>query len=214
MSKNLPEALRGLYAILDETLIVRGNPRKAARSLVECGVGVIQYRAKKAGAGYMLEAAAAINEECSKCGALFIVNDRADVAMISGAPGVHVGQDDLPVSACRKVMGEDAVVGVSTHSEEEIEAAVRNGADYIGYGPVFGTSTKENPLEPRGLDALAEVVSSVDIPVVAIGGINVENIGEVRKAGAAGAAVISALASKSCLEEGAKALVEAWEKAG
>ena len=214
MRKNLPETLRGLYAILDESVIVRGNPREAARSLLSSGVRVIQYRAKTAEAGYMLEAASTINEECHEHGALFIVNDRADVAMLSGAAGVHVGQEDLPPAACRKVMGEDAVVGVSTHSRKEIEAAVTDGADYIGYGPVFGTSTKENPLEPRGIEALADVVSSVDIPVVAIGGINVENIGNVRKAGAAGAAVISALASKSCLEEGAKALVEAWEKAG
>lgn len=214
MRKNLPDTLRGLYAILDESLIARGNHREAARRLLENGVRVIQYRAKGVEAGYMLDAALEINEECAEHGALFIVNDRADVALISGAAGVHVGREDLPVPACRKVMGDDAVVGASTHSEEEVNAALEAGADYIGYGPVFDTSTKENSLEPRGVEALAEVVSSVNIPVVAIGGINVENIGEIRRAGAAAAAVISALVSKNCLEESAKALTKAWEKAG
>jgi len=214
LKKNLRDAIRGLYAIMDESLLADGNHRQAARRLLDSGVRVIQYRAKKAGGGYMLEAALAIREECDRRGALFIVNDRADVAALSGAGGVHVGQDDLPVSACRKVLGDDAVVGVSTHSDEEVRAALDAGADYIGYGPVFGTTTKEDPLEPRGVEALAEVSSAVGVPVVAIGGINVENIGEVRRAGAAAAAVISALASAGCLEKSAKALIEAWGKAG
>jgi thiamine-phosphate pyrophosphorylase len=125
--------------------------------------------------------------------ALVIVNDRADLAVLAGADGVHVGEEDLPVAAARAVVGPDLLVGRSTRTLEEGLAALADGADHVGYGPIFATASKAIAAPPRGLGALGEVASRLPAPVVAIGGIGLDTIGPVAAAGAAAAAVIGAL---------------------
>jgi len=202
---------RGLYAILDESLVTDGNWGGMARKLLAGGARVIQLRAKSLPAGDMLQAAKKVAAECKVYGAIFIVNDRADVALLSGADGVHVGQDDIPVRACRKVLGPKALIGVSTNSIEEAIEAVKAEPDYIGYGPIFTTESKQTSGNPRGVESLAEVVKAVAIPVVAIGGIMPDNVASVKKAGAHAAAVITALALHGDIEKGAREIIRVWE---
>ena len=203
----------GLYAILDESIVGSGDWAGSTRDLLSGGARVIQLRTKTLEAGDMLEAAKAVIEKCRAVNAVFIVNDRADVALIAGADGVHVGDEDIPVKECRKLLGDKAIIGASTHSKEDALEAARSGADYIGYGPIYQTGTKQSSRAPRGIEALAEIVKSVSIPVIAIGGIDPDNVAAVKKAGATGAAVIGALGASGDIEAGANAMINAWEVA-
>jgi len=196
--------VRGLYAIAD-------RPELAA-AFARGGASVVQLRVKRAGAGEMLRAARAAAGECRARGVLFIVDDRTDVARLAGADGVHLGQDDLDVSAARAVLGPGAIVGVSTHSDAEIDAALAAGADYLGFGPVFATATKEAALPPpHGIEGLARAVRRAGrTPVVAIGGITVASAAAVAAAGAACAAAISELCDASDPEGRARAFAAAF----
>jgi thiamine-phosphate pyrophosphorylase len=123
-------------------------------------------------------------------GCRLIINDRADIALACAADGVHLGQEDLPLQVARRLLG-NKIIGISTHDLDQAKAAEQNGADYIGFGPVFGTSTKDTGYTARGLTVLRQISSVVDIPIVAIGGVTQANIEDVWRAGAASAAVIS-----------------------
>ncbi len=138
--------------------------------------------------------------------ALFIVNDHPDIAEAVDADGVHLGQDDLPIDQARKILGSGKIVGISTHSREQAAEAERAGADYIGFGPVFSTATKDAG-EAKGISGLKAVKQTVGIPVIAIGGITQANIGEVFQAGADGAAVISAVLSAGDIAQAAREMV-------
>ena len=122
-----------------------------------------------------------------------MVNDRVDIAMASGADGVHLGQEDLPISAARKVLGDHKIIGASTHSVEQAQEAEREGADYVAIGPVFFTATKPGLGSAKGIEIIGKVKEKVHIPVIAIGGINSDNVEKTLKAGADGVAVISAV---------------------
>lgn len=124
---------------------------------------------------------------------LFIVNDRVDIALAAQADGVHLGQEDLPLDIARKLMGKKKIIGISTHDLAQAQEAERGGADYIGFGPIFGTSTKETGYLPRGPAMLKEIRQAVKIPIVAIGGITEDNVSQVWEAGADSAAIISDL---------------------
>jgi thiamine-phosphate pyrophosphorylase len=124
--------------------------------------------------------------------AALVVNDHPDIALAAEADGVHLGQDDLPLREARKIMGKDAIIGISTHTIEQAIIAQKDGADYIGFGPIFHTTTKDAG-SPQGTDRLREVKKHIDIPVVAIGGINITNIRSVIEAGADAVAVASAI---------------------
>ncbi len=137
-----------------------------------------------------------IREAADELCKLFIVNDRVDVAIASGADGVHLGQSDLPVEAARDLMGESAIIGLSVHNVEEAVAAVEGGADYLGVGAIFTTSTKPDAQQALGLGAIYEVVNAVDVPIVAIGGIDRGNIQDVIRAGADSAAVVSSVVAQ------------------
>ncbi len=128
-----------------------------------------------------------------KGGGIFIVNDRVDVAKAIGADGVHLGQEDLPLADARAILGPGKLIGISTHTLAQAVEAESGGVDYIGFGPIFPTATKENPGPVVGVDGLREVRARVRIPVVAIGGITAKNAGDVRAAGADGVAVVSAV---------------------
>jgi thiamine-phosphate pyrophosphorylase len=162
-----------------------------AVELAEAGCSLLQLRAKTLGAGPMTELARRMVEALHPSGTLLIVNDRADVAAASGAAGVHVGDEDLPVEAVRRVVGRDAIVGFSTHSVEEAARASSCGADYLGFGPVFESPTKAGVRDARGLELLAKACSATSLPVVAIGGVALETAQDCWRAGAASVAVIS-----------------------
>lgn len=186
---------RGLYAILDLNTpddLRPGRLRQRAADLLSARPCCLQLRAKRIGGLAVRDAAGAVLTMARAAGVPFCVNDRVDLALLVGADAVHVGQEDLPLGEVRKILGERRMfVGVSTNNVEQARTAVRGGADYIGFGPVFGTRTKENPDPTVGTAALRDVCAAVGIPVVAIGGVARANVAEVVAAGAAAAAVIS-----------------------
>ncbi len=182
-----------LYALTDSNLSLGRPVLEVAKALLDAGIRILQYREKDKKAGLMLEECLALREMTRAAGACFIVNDHVDIAMLCEADGVHVGQDDLPVSAVRRLVGPDIIIGLSTHSPEQARAAVAAGADYIGVGPIYATKTKKDVCAPVTLDYLDWVVGNIDLPFVAIGGIKCHNIGEVTRHGARCCALVSEL---------------------
>ena len=145
---------------------------------------LVQYRAKEKELGDKYRECREIRRLTREAGATFIVNDHPDLALMVEADGVHLGQDDYPIEAVRQMVGNEMIIGLSTHSRSQAEDAIRRGADYIGVGPLFRTATKKHVCEPVGLEYLDYAVSHVSIPFVAIGGIKVHNVSEVRRHGA------------------------------
>ena len=183
-----------LCVITDATLVPGRDHVAVAEAALAGGADMIQLRDKTPDLRRLLPQARRIRAVCRAHGALFIVNDRLDLALAAGADGVHVGQDDLPATVARRLLGPDLILGVSTHDRAQAGAAAGAGADYIGFGPMFGTHTKDTGYTPRGTAMLREIRETVRVPIVAIGGITLENIGEVIAAGADAPAVISAVA--------------------
>lgn len=186
-----------LYAILDTSLaIARGyDPVELARRFLDGGARLIQLRAKDASSAQLLAWADAIRDAADRAGARLIVNDRADIALMARAHGVHVGQEDVPPSAVRRLFGGVPItIGLSTHTAGQIAAASAEPVDYIAIGPVFGTGTKETGYEAVGLAMVREAAArNGGRPVVAIGGITLETARSVLDAGAASVAIISDL---------------------
>lgn len=176
----------GLYGITAEKYSCGRSNIEVVRQMIEAGIKIIQYREKRPQKSYraILEECRQIRELTRAAGVTFIVNDYLDVALLVDADGVHVGQDDLPVTEVKKLFGADKIVGLSTHSPEQAEAAVLAGADYIGVGPIFATNTKDDVCDPVGLGYLDWVVANISLPFVAIGGIKVHNIEQVLRRGA------------------------------
>jgi len=185
--------ISGLYVITDEELAPGRTHVEIARAALAGGAKLIQIRDKHASDRQFYEAALEIRRLTADAGALFFVNDRIDIAAVVGADGVNVGQSDLPVAAVRSILGPKAIIGQSCESIEQAIQAVRDEADYIGFGPVFATSTKLDTGEASGIEMLKRVCMEATIPVVAIGGIGLANIDAVASAGAASAAVVSAV---------------------
>lgn len=185
-----------LYVVTDSQLSRCRSDAEVARMAYEGGADVVQLRMKNADGGAMLEQANLIRQYADEMCRLFIVNDRVDIAMASGADGVHLGQSDIPLETARRLMGDDAIIGISVDNVEQAVAAEEGGADYVGVGAVFQTSTKPDAMQGVGLGAVFEVRQAVDIPVVAIGGINRGNIQDVIRAGADSAAVVSAVVAQ------------------
>lgn len=179
-----------LYVILDRALLTIPETECALR-LADAGVRLLQYRHKAASTRELLENSERLSTALISHGVTFLVNDRADVAALSDASGVHVGQEDLGVEAARAIMGLEKLVGVSTHNENQFQHAVATSADYIAVGPIFSTSTKANPDLVVGTDFIRRVRPLTEKPIVAIGGITLDRAAEVIKAGADSIAVIS-----------------------
>ena len=180
--------------VLTDSRAARGRSHvEIAEAAIRGGATAVQLRMKEEPARRIVEAARQIAPLCRAAGVTFIVNDRADVAMIAGADGVHVGQDDLPAGTVRVLAGRDTVIGVSAATAGEAVAAERAGADYLGVGAVFATATKADAGAPIGLARLREIRRAVRLPVVGIGGITGDNAAAVIRAGAAGVAVITAV---------------------
>jgi len=195
-----------LYAITDRKMLGDVSEVEAARLCFEGGADVVQLRMKDTDGGEMLEKAKAIQEIAQQYCKFFIVNDRLDIAVLAGADGVHLGQTDIPVQEARRLVGDEMIIGVSASTVEEAVKAVDDGADYIGVGSIFNTSTKPDANQGIGLDTLMEICQAVDVPVVAIGGINKGNIRDVIRAGADGAAVVSAIMAKPDIKAAAHEL--------
>ena len=187
-----------LYPIIDVDLCrMRGlDPLGLAKKCLSGGARLLQVRrkAQSGGSGAFLELVRGVIASASPLAAAIIVNDRADIAAMAGAAGVHVGQQDLPLAAVRAIAGDRAILGISTHTLAQIDEALEGTADYVAVGPVFTTSTKETGYVPRGLD-MVRYAAGRGKPVVAIGGVTAENAPAVLAGGASSVAVISALLS-------------------
>lgn len=199
--------LQGVYLITDTRIQQRFSHEELARRAIHAGVQIVQFRDKEASSGEALTHVRALAEEAAGSETVFIVNDRPDLALIGRADGVHLGQDDLPVPVTRRLLGSMIIGGTSSTVEEAIQVE-RDGADYVALGHIFKTTTKHKPYAPRGLDVLKEVSRAVSIPVVAIGGITLENAPRVIEAGADMIAVSSAICKADDPEEAAGKLVD------
>jgi thiamine-phosphate pyrophosphorylase len=206
-----------LYAIVDADVAARcgWTVRDLARACLQGGARLLQIRAKHAGSGSLLDMCEQVVADARASGAVVIVNDRADVAALAGADGVHLGQDDLPVADVRRTFPGVRLVGLSTHAPSQVAAAVAQAASYIAVGPVFGTATKDTGYRAVGLDLVRQARQTVvdadpdgPRPVVAIGGITLERAPRVIAAGAASVAVISDLLSTGDPEARVRAYVE------
>jgi thiamine-phosphate pyrophosphorylase len=174
--------LHGFYFITDHSLTRNGIMDDSEKAL-EAGCRIIQYRRKEAGTKELLEESLRLKSLCSGR-ALFIVNDRLDIALASDADGVHIGQDDMPYTEARKILGPEKTIGVTVHNTTEAVKAAAAGADYLGVSPIYATSTKEDAGAPSGPGLLRDIRSRIEIPLAAIGGINLSNAREVLSAGA------------------------------
>ena len=184
--------MRGYYFITDSGLSRAGNVSDV-RSAVSAGVKVVQYREKNKSTGDMYSEALELRHICRGSGTLFIVNDRIDIALAVDAEGVHLGQDDMPYSAARKILGSGRLIGISVSSVDEAVRADEAGADYLGVGPVFATSTKTDAGLPGGFNLVAAVKKRCGAPLAAIGGIDEYNAAEIIGAGADMICAISAV---------------------
>jgi len=201
-----------LYAITDERFLNPFNLYEAVERAIFGGVTVVQYRAKKKTAKEMFEEALIVREVTKHHQIPFIVNDRLDIALAVKADGVHLGQGDLPVDVAREIGGSYFIIGLSTHNLKEVRRASEERiADYIGFGPVFPTNTKENPDPVTGIEKLCEAVKESKLPVVAIGGINTDNVEEVLRCKPDGVAVVRGIFEKGDPFENAKLLREMIE---
>ncbi|HET9178956.1 MAG TPA: thiamine phosphate synthase [Terriglobia bacterium] len=179
-----------LYAIIDPSFTRDFDPLTVADVLLSSGVRLIQYRGKQDDTRRMFEACCGIAEHVRQAGGTFIVNDRADVALLSGASGVHLGQNDLPIELARRVLTAGQRVGLSTHTRAQFEQAQASSADYIAFGPIFPTASKERPDPVVGLERLREMRRLTRKSLVAIGGITLDNAASVIEAGADSVAVV------------------------
>jgi len=194
--------VRGFYAVLD-----RGDEELAHALVGDGGARVLQVRIKPSDAATLADVARMARRVCDAHGAALVVNDRVDVALAVGADGVHLGQTDLPIAVARELAGDRVWIGISTHDIEQVARAVAAGADYLGFGPVFATTTKRDPDPVQGIDGLAAAVRvAADVPVVAIGGIGLASSSAIYGTGAAALCAISAVNNARDVAAAARAL--------
>lgn len=202
-----------IYALTGEDFSCGRTNLEVVRAMLAGGIRVIQYREKMKDARAMYEECLVIRRLTREAGALFLVNDHIDLAIAVDADGVHIGQNDLPPTVVRKLIGEDKVLGLSTHDPIEARAAEALGCvDYIGVGPIFTTTTKADARQAIGYDKLAAVREAVSLPIVAIGGIKEDKVAETIARGATMVAIISDLVGADDIAEKARRLIEAGKK--
>ena len=186
-----------LHVITDTTLQSQFTHAELAELAIKGGADTVQFRQKHGTTRELVTIAQQMQAVCTRHNVPLIVNDRADIALAIGATGAHFGQDDMPVSIGRRILPTEAIIGASARTEEKILEAITEGADYIGFGPIYGTSSKPDAEAAKGLERLRRMCDIAACPVIAIGGISVETAGEVIRAGAHGIAVISAVCAHS-----------------
>lgn len=196
-----------IYLVTDDGCLQGRGLLDCVREALEGGVTLVQYRAKTASSAEMYAEALQLKALCDSFKVPLIINDRLDIAMAVGAAGVHLGQDDLPCAAARKLLGEDYLIGVSAHNPAEAKAALQSGADYLGCGAVFGTATKAD-VKKLGTEGLAAICKAKGLPVVGIGGVTADNYREVRAAGADGAAIVSGILAQPDIRATVKAIAK------
>ena len=201
-----------LHVLTDTELQSRFSHVELARMAIQGGADTIQFRQKSGATREMIKICREMKRLCEDADVAFIVNDRVDVAIASNADGVHLGQDDFPIPLARKYLGETRIIGGSAVTLEEAQECFSEKADYIGFGPVYPTTSKDDAGPVTGIKLLNEVVDAISIPIIAIGGITVENTPEVIRAGAQGIAVISAVCCQENPEQATRELVQALEQ--
>ena len=207
-----PEIDYTLYLCTDRRLMTTDTIEESVELAVKGGVTVVQLREKDCSSREFYEMAVRVKEITDAYEVPLLINDRADIAMAVGADGVHLGQDDLPVQAARGLLGSDKIIGATAHAVKEAVRAWKSGADYLGAGDVFGTSTKQDARR-LSLEELTEICQSVPIPVVAIGGVRADNIARLRPTGAKGAAVISAVVGQKDITAATRELISNFQEA-
>ena len=196
-----------IYLVTDDGCLQGRALLDCVREALEGGVTLVQYRAKTASSAEMYAEALQLKALCDSFNVPLIINDRLDIAMAVGAAGVHLGQDDLPCAAARKLLGEDYLIGVSAHNPAEAKAALQSGADYLGCGAVFSTATKAD-VKKLGTEGLAAICREKGLPVVGIGGVTADNYREVRAAGADGAAIVSGILAQPDIRATVRAIAK------
>lgn len=200
-------ALAGLYVILDPSVCPDRPLVDVLKVSATAGAKIFQYRNKTASMKAAYAEALPLRKIARELGALFIVNDRCDLALAVDADGVHLGQGDLPLNLARKVMGPDKLIGISTHNPEQVRTATTGGPNYLGFGPIFKPGSKADHDPVVGIAGLKAIRSLTPLPIFAIGGITLDHVEEVIRAGANGAAVISAILKASDIRRDVSAFV-------
>ncbi len=206
-------SLVGVYLLLDEQWASRLDLCRVLESAVACGIRLFQYRNTTGSMRDACARAKALRAVATRRGAWLMVNNRCDVALAAAADGVHLGQADLPLALARTIMGRDRIIGISTHRPEEVREATLGGADYLGYGPVFPSTTKDNHEPAVGLAGLRAIRSLTPLPVFAIGGMTPDVLRGIVAAGADGVAVASAVLNSSQIERTMRDMVSQFPAA-
>ncbi|MCY1031246.1 thiamine phosphate synthase [Corallococcus sp. BB11-1] len=207
-----PPLPHGPYLLCDDSLRPELSLVEKAERLLAGGARVLQLRMKHTPPREALAAARAVVARCRQAGALCLLNDRVDLALLADAHGVHVGDEDLPPEAARELLGPGRLVGVTARGTQGARAALAAGADYVGVGPLFGTTTKQVQAPVLGLEAFKRVVAESPLPVVGIGGVGLANIARVAATGAHGAAVVSDALLAQDIAERVRLLAEAFDR--
>lgn len=194
-----------LYLVTDHNCLRGRDFLDCIDAALRGGVTLVQLREKDTGGKLFLARAVAVKALCDKYKVPLLINDRIDIAMAIGAAGVHLGQEDIPLETARRLLGAEAIIGISAHNHEEVRLAEQGGADYLGMGAIFPTGSKTDAAE-IGLEGLRELKKATRLPVVGIGGIKAENYASVRAAGAEGAAIISGILGADDIEDEIKKL--------
>lgn len=211
--RGLTEFLKtGIYGITAEEYSRGRDNIQVVRQMIDAGIKIIQYREKEKKARQKYEECLVIRELTRQAGVTFIVNDHIDLALLADADGVHIGQDDLPPEQVRQLVGEERLIGLSTHSPAQARAAQAAAVDYIGVGPIFATQTKKDVCDPVGLEYLEYVVENVSLPFVAIGGIKEQNIRQVTARGARCIALVTEIVGAADISAKVTALQWAMAK--
>ncbi|MBI4766956.1 MAG: thiamine phosphate synthase [Deltaproteobacteria bacterium] len=205
----------GRFHVLTDTLLqTRFSHLELAELAIAGGADAIQFRQKAGPSREMIKVAGQLKDLCQKSGVTFIVNDRLDWTLAIQSEGIHLGQEDFPIPLARKILGEKVLIGGSAGTLEEARKCLRDGADYIGFGPVFPTTSKADAAPASGLDLLERVVGEISLPIIAIGGLTPENIPRVMQTGVHGVAVISAVCCQKDPREAARNLRRMLESGG
>ena len=206
--------ISGYYFITDEKLSKAGNVSDV-KNAVSAGVKIVQYRNKCGSTKEMYDEAVKLKKICCKKNVIFIINDRMDIALALSSDGVHIGQDDMPYSVARKILGKNKIIGVTVHTLKQARNAEKSGADYLGVSPIFSTDTKSDAGKPCGISLIKKIKSHINrtIPIVAIGGINLSNAKEVISAGADGLCAISAVITKKNVKKEIKKFQKLFDNA-
>jgi len=200
-------SLSSLYIILDPSICPARPLVEVLTAAAEAGAFLFQYRNKTGSMKDAYVEALALRQAAAQAGVLFIVNDRCDLALAVDADGVHLGQGDLPLDLARKMMGRDKLIGISTHNPDQVRKATAGKPDYLGFGPIFTPGSKQDHDPVVGLEGLRAITGLTSLPVFAIGGIQVDQVGEVMRTGAKGVAVISAILKARDISHAVKAFL-------